>query len=76
LVSLGDSSVMVVNAMISRVYGGIRHERVDHDVAVLLNSGVSLDEAVHVWMDSLREAGRIARLSRELVPWQRARGSD
>jgi hypothetical protein len=75
LTGLGDSSLMVVNAMISRVYGGIRRERVDRDVLVLLNSGVSLAEAVKIWMDSVRDAGRIARLADELVPWQGRRRS-
>lgn len=59
-----------VNTMNIKVYGGIVRERVNHELPVLLNSRVSLAEGVQVWMDSLRECGRLARLARELDAWQ------
>jgi len=62
-----------VNTVIMRIYGGIRYERVNHDMPVLLNSRVCIAEAVKIWMDSLREAGRIARMSRELDAWRGSR---
>jgi len=44
----------------TRVYGGIRSKLVNRDVPLVLNSGVSLAEAVEVWVDSLRQAIRQA----------------
>jgi len=54
--------VSVVN---NRFYGGIRRKQIDHEAPVLLNSGVSLGEAVQVWAESLSRAIRQARLCPE-----------
>jgi hypothetical protein len=43
------------------IYGGIRYKAVDYDAPVQLNSGVSLPEAVKIWIESLRRAVRQAR---------------
>lgn len=51
----------------TRVYGGIRRKGVDRDVPVLVNSGVSLAEAVQIWVDSLKRLKREAELARELA---------
>ena len=53
--------------MINKVYGGIRRKPVDRDAPVLLNSGVSLAEAVQIWVDSLKRLKREAELARELA---------
>lgn len=45
------------------IYGGIRYKAVDHDVPARLNSGVSLPEAVKIWIDSLSEASRAGKLA-------------
>lgn len=64
-----------MHTMIDKIYGGIRYERVDHSMPVVLNSGVSLAEAVKVWMESVKECGRLAELDRRLDAWQgRKRG--
>ena len=68
---LGDSIAIGVNAMINRVYGGIRHERVRHDMPVVLNSGVSLSEAVEIWIESVRKSNRETKLARELAMRER-----
>jgi hypothetical protein len=44
------------------IHGSIRYKSVDHDAPMVLNSGVSLPEAVQVWIESLTKAGRDARL--------------
>jgi hypothetical protein len=61
--------------MNGKVYGIVRHKPVVHEMPVVLNSGVSLGEAVEIWMDSIKEAGRVARLCRELDMW-RGSGKD
>lgn len=49
----------------TRVYGGIRRKSIDHEAPVLLNSRVSLPEAVEIWITSLRACEREAKLARE-----------
>lgn len=60
--------------MSDRVHGLVRYEREVEKKVVLVNSGVSLAEAVGVWMESVKVCQKQARLYFEGVrgwqPWK------
>jgi hypothetical protein len=57
------------------VYGVVRHKAAGHNEPVLLNSRVTLAEAVQVWVDSLKRCQDEARFYFEHVrgfqPWRK-----